>query len=335
MPTHRNDQDRSWRRKVARAEEHLLDFANRIAPLQERRAYPVSEGFEDYEGSRQYVRRVSLPHLDDPMLEILVGELMFNARSALDHLACALVPPGERTPKVMRATQFPIFTVDIDDPANANARDGWRRQTQGFPAAAADAVKKFQPFAHPHPSLGAEHHSLALLGDLQNADKHRQLLIVVESLHDPIIRHIDATGGVTYESDAGEGGRGPFRGCPDVFALILRNVAGICDELEPLITTRVPGVGLSLAGQARRSESRWRPARARGRQTTRECRAHERDDCDRPISVRVRRRLAPARIDCQSGSEMRSSSLASRQRGISKHRRWPTQPTRPAGVTSG
>lgn len=71
MPTHRNDQDRSWRRKVARAEEHLVDFANRIAPLQERRAYPVREGFEDYEGSRQYVRRVSLPHLDDPMLEIL------------------------------------------------------------------------------------------------------------------------------------------------------------------------------------------------------------------------------------------------------------------------
>jgi hypothetical protein len=48
----------------------------------------------------------------------------------------------------MRATQFPIFTVDVDDPANANARDGWPRQTQAFPIAVADAVKKFQPFAH-------------------------------------------------------------------------------------------------------------------------------------------------------------------------------------------
>jgi hypothetical protein len=282
MPTHPNGKDNSWRRKIARAEEHLFDFARRIAPLQERRAYPVSEGFEDYEGTRQNVRRVTLPHLDDPMLEILVGELMFNARSALDHLACALVPPEKRTPKVMKATQFPIFTVDIDDPANTKARDGWRRQTQGFPTAVAVAVKKVQPYAHPHPSLGAEHHSLALLRDLQNADKHRQLLIVVESLHDPIIRHTDATGAVTYESDAGglaadhvlknrgvidfaptndlehvrvevegtlaimvgEGGRGPFKACPDVFELMLGNVAGICDELEPLIT--FVGVGVHL-----------------------------------------------------------------------------------------
>lgn len=40
---------------------------------------------------------------------------MFNARSARDHLACALAPTRQRTPKVMHATQSPIFTVDVDD----------------------------------------------------------------------------------------------------------------------------------------------------------------------------------------------------------------------------
>jgi hypothetical protein len=271
----------SWRLKLARAEGHLSEFTRRIGS-QERRTYLVSEGFETEEGTREYVRRVVVPDPDDPMLEILAGELMFNARSALDHLACVLVPPDKRTTTVMRATQFPIFIRDIDNPGNAEDRKRWDRQTRGFSDTVSATIKNCQPYAASHAGLGPEHHSLAPLGTLQNADKHRQLLIVAVGLHDPIIRHIDQAGTIVYASEpgglaadralpnggvidrapandlahvhvevegapmvmVGEHGQGPFRPCPDVFEAMLRK----------------RGRHLRHARTARRRVARRRPA---------------------------------------------------------------------------
>jgi enamine deaminase RidA (YjgF/YER057c/UK114 family) len=269
----------SWRRKVDRAEEHLRDFVERITPFQERRTYPVSEGFEGEGDERHYVRRVNFPEPHDPMLAILAGEIMFNARSALDHLAAALVPASGRTRRIVKDTQFPIFSVDVDevDPltgkhAHRNERANFERMTKGFPARAVPLVKGLQPYML-SPKVDPAHHAFSILADLQNADKHRQLVIVATGLEDPVIRHITPSGLVVYESDVGglpadrilqngaavdrspdndlsgvdvevegtlalvvgEGGDGPYYPCPHAFEQMLLIARRAFERLEKFV----------------------------------------------------------------------------------------------------
>lgn len=146
-------QEPSWRLKRRRAEQHLRDFGDGVAPFYGRYVYPASEGFEDEGGTRNWIRRVTFPEPDDPMLAILAGEILFNFRSALDHLAAALVPPAQRTRKIVKDTQFPIFSVDIDklDPSTGkylhrSERANFERMTSGFPSAAIPLVKVLQPY---------------------------------------------------------------------------------------------------------------------------------------------------------------------------------------------
>jgi hypothetical protein len=272
--------DPSWRLKRCRAEQHLRDLADEIAPFYGRNTYPVSEGFEYEDNTRVWIRRVIFPEPDDPMLPILAGELMFNLRSALDHLAAALVPPARRTPKIIKDTQFPIFSRDIDkiDPATGkhvhrNERSNFERMTKGFPDKAIPLVKGLQPYML-SAQQGAENHALSILATLQNADKHRQLVIVSSGLANPVIRHTTASGLVTYESQItglpadrrlqsravvdrspvddladvqvevegtsqvmiGEGGHGPYHECIDTFAAMFRLVRQAFERLEPFVS---------------------------------------------------------------------------------------------------
>jgi hypothetical protein len=197
---------RSWRLKLARAEEHFGDLEELIRPLRERRAYPVSERVECEDDAEVRVWRVNFAEPDEAFVQILVGELMFNARSALDHIACAMVPSDRRTRQVMRATQFPIFTSDIDelDPttgkyAHPNERGNWQRMTQGLPDDAIPLLKGLQPYMF-RPEKGPDNHAFAILHAFQNADKHRGLVIVASGLTDPVVRHVRPSGLITYES---------------------------------------------------------------------------------------------------------------------------------------
>lgn len=271
----------SWRLKLDRAEEHLCDLKHRVGPLRERRVYPVSEGFEYKGESRSWTRRVNFPEPDEPMFQILAGELMFNARSSLDHLACALVPPAKRTRKIMRYTQFPIFTCDVHeiDPitgkhAHPDNWSQWVRMTTGLTDDAIPLIKGLQPYMF-GPKEGPENHALAILNAFQNADKHRELVIFVNGLAEPIVRHTRSSGLITYESEPGglpanrivangavietspandlpdvkvevegtmqilvgerDNGSNPFRGFPDVFESMLSVVRDACDRLEPFV----------------------------------------------------------------------------------------------------
>jgi hypothetical protein len=182
----------SWRTKIARAEHHLDDFKSRIAPSQERRTYPVRERFEpDYEDGC-YVGRIVIPEPEDPLLPLIAGDLMFNLRSALDHLATALVPEAKRT----RRTAFPMFTIDPNerDPSTGNylhkrARRRWGEVTKGIPESAMAIVERAQAYKLRLLGLDPRYGALALLHTFQNADKHSRLMFVVGGLHDPTIWH--------------------------------------------------------------------------------------------------------------------------------------------------
>jgi hypothetical protein len=65
----------SWRRKVERAEHHLGDLRARVAPVEERRVYPVTERLEPHDEGEAYVHRVRIPQPDDSLLPIVAGEL--------------------------------------------------------------------------------------------------------------------------------------------------------------------------------------------------------------------------------------------------------------------
>jgi hypothetical protein len=185
----------SWRTKVERAQHHLGDFVERIAPLRERRAYPVSEKLETHEQERVYIARIDIPEPTDPLLPIIAGDLMFNLRSALDHLAVALVrEPSERT-------AFPIFTDDLEarDPITGkylhrSARKRWKAMTKGFPERAMPTIERAQPYRHLREGRDPQYASLALLRVLQNADKHKRLMLIVSGLQSPIIWYNVAPG---------------------------------------------------------------------------------------------------------------------------------------------
>jgi hypothetical protein len=262
----------SWRAKVERAEHHLRDFERRIAPFNERHAYPVSDGLETEDQERLYVFRLDIPEPDDPLLPIIAGDLMFNLRSALDHVATAMVPEAQRS----RRTAFPIFADDIDelDPLTdkhlyPEARRRWKSLTKGFPAGAMPIAERAQPYRHRREGRDPQYAAMALLGAFQNADKHSRLVMVLSGLKEPTIwfnvgetrkvrarlprlppnrmlgpravvardpeplpGHMQMEAEGTLDITIGDGESGAYYSCPDIFESMVRDVHGLLDGLE-------------------------------------------------------------------------------------------------------
>ena len=93
-------------------------------------------------------------------LSLLVGEITHQLRSALDHLAYALVMAAGNTPT--RRTAFPVLTTR---PASGLRIDG------GVAPAALAAIDDLQPYQR----RDATAHPLHVLTELWNIDKHRHL----------------------------------------------------------------------------------------------------------------------------------------------------------------
>jgi len=168
----------SWRLKLLRAEKHLADLGDLFAPKPptERYPYPCREVLKSEEESDYFM---DLGIAVSPYFAIVAGDLLFNIRSALDHLICALIPDEDKG-----RAQFPIFTAD---PFEMNQRTGkpvrpevlaaWERQTKGLPDPVIALLTLMQPYCLAREQgREARHFALAVLSALQNADKHRQLI---------------------------------------------------------------------------------------------------------------------------------------------------------------
>ena len=94
-------------------------------------------------------------------IEVVLGDFFHNARSALEHLACALA----RRPT--RDTGFPIF----ENPTKFACFAG--KQMTSMKPSAKSLIKRFQPYERPDGL-----YSLWWLHELNNVDKHRSLLLV-------------------------------------------------------------------------------------------------------------------------------------------------------------
>jgi hypothetical protein len=262
----------SWRLKLQRAEEHLVDILQRIEPLRQAHRFEVTE-YPEGGGGREY--RLWTPLATDPYVAVMIGDFLFNVRSALDHLAVSLVPTNRQG-----QASFPILMIDPGaDTANADAdrtrRDYWGRATMGMQSAAVDVIRAVQPFRAEVPdgmkrfNLNPEDHVLAVLRAFQNADKHRRLVTAIEGLRpirvtatntasgevqditpDLADNHlggngatihrgreemsIDAIGAVAVAIGISESRTGPFRQIPDFPYELLRTVGRVADDLEAL-----------------------------------------------------------------------------------------------------
>jgi len=159
--------------KIRRADAHLLDLERLDREV--RRACEETISIEQDEASGHYVFRLGqLPAVPDEF-GVILGDAVHNLRSALDHLANAIIVGQRMTPN--DNTAFPILTS-----APTRKGDG----SPSFPnlnpkvdMAVRRMIDEVQPYKRATPAL----HDLAILHALDITDKHRQLLLAVVGMH--------------------------------------------------------------------------------------------------------------------------------------------------------
>lgn len=146
------------RAKIARALELLVQLDDRLHAYLD--THPVTVAQELNHGGRDIAVSLHVAHQPPVELSLLVGEVAHQLRSALDHVAHALVQASGGTPT--RATSFPVC---LQRPS------GTLRIAGGVSPAALAAVEALQPYLR----LDPEQHPLHTLNTLWNIDKHRHL----------------------------------------------------------------------------------------------------------------------------------------------------------------
>ncbi len=165
--------------KIDRATEHLEEIKVLIAPYAVSRPYEVRHSIEGK--NKDHIYSIFPIEEADPWIAIVLGDFLFDLRSALDHLRAALVPRKRRY-----SGAFPIFTENIWDrdahtgehsERTADSRQFWESSVSGMDERAVEYIDLLQPFRLPKDSIGER--GLALLNRWNNADKHRALVPVI------------------------------------------------------------------------------------------------------------------------------------------------------------
>ncbi|MGH9153731.1 MAG: hypothetical protein ACRD03_15320 [Acidimicrobiales bacterium] len=167
----------SARTKLARAEEHLAGVNMETGTFLAAHPYGTLRDV-DATGTK-YVFRLIVR--DDPplRLSVLAGDVIQNARAALDHAVVALAhhqSPVRLTEKEEGKLQFPIVTNPADFVGQVN---------QGRLSGIHDTtfIEAMQPYHG-----GSVGDVLALLNRLSNVDKHRRLSILTYSMRQGRLR---------------------------------------------------------------------------------------------------------------------------------------------------
>jgi hypothetical protein len=128
----------------------------------------------------EWTYRLSLDPVEpDEKFPIVLGDFLFNVRSALDHLVIAIAPSNRKS-----KASFPIFTKDplaVDETSglhlDTDAARRWRSWTEGLPRECIAAIQALQPHKVARDlTKPVKDQPLALLSALHNADKHRNLV---------------------------------------------------------------------------------------------------------------------------------------------------------------
>lgn len=143
----------------------------------------------------------------DPDWSVMLGDVVYNARAALDYLITALVLSNGGTDDYR--SEFPILGGDVLDGgvAGSTAIEGrWdedpksriKRKLANTPEGTKDALKPLQPF-YRAPQTNPALHPLHHLRLLSNRDKHRRLNLLA---HVAAIEFVDQSGRPLYPGGA-------------------------------------------------------------------------------------------------------------------------------------
>lgn len=159
--------------KLDRASKHLHDLKKLVAEYSITEPEGLTSRFEarvPEEGNQPGVAvRVDLREEPDPQIPLVAGDVIQNTRSSLDHLINAVVIRNGQSPS--HRTQFPIHVDRLGPKAGVRDIAIEARASK----LANSLVEKLQPY---HRVDDPTVHPLALLQDLSNIDKHRQLHVI-------------------------------------------------------------------------------------------------------------------------------------------------------------
>jgi hypothetical protein len=154
--------------KIARAEEHFDTIKNSI------RAYSLGAPYEIItrpDGKEELNIKRPPPH----EISILAGEIVYQLRSALDHLAYELVKLNPSNVTLPGAWDenclFPLWLTPPESGATYNC---FKRKLPGISKSAFALVEGLQPYGR-----GEACKALKLLAQLSNIDKHRHLNVIL------------------------------------------------------------------------------------------------------------------------------------------------------------
>ena len=131
------------------------------------------------------------------MIAVIIGEILYDLRSALDHIAVSMAPNSRKS-----KAGYPVEVTDpfAKDDDGAFIYDEERRRSftskiKGMPADAVAMIMHGQPYTRQYSEL----ETLALLNRLENADKHRELVTLGAGIMDirtivPLPRPLSSSG---------------------------------------------------------------------------------------------------------------------------------------------
>lgn len=173
----------SYARKLYWADRHIARLDELVTEFAARHPYEVRQTMK----AGREVNRFHFTERPHPDLQLIAGDVLANLRSGLDHLVTALVPRGKRREVLFPILHEPLWDLPFEEGENRAERTIPRARWDGvvkrlIHPEAEQILRSLQPltaYAQP-PKM----HPLDVLNWLSNADRHRQLTVVMTGLDD-------------------------------------------------------------------------------------------------------------------------------------------------------
>jgi len=161
------------RAKIERANEHIKNLSLEYSAHANSGQYRIVQEYDTANGILvlKFADVKTLP----TRLSVIIGDALHQLRSALDHSIHQLILKNGGI--VTKKTQFPVFQSHEGYVARGHP------MISGLSVPAAALIESFQPY-----QLGtsAGEHPLWVLAELNNADKHRLLLVTAITMEGPL-----------------------------------------------------------------------------------------------------------------------------------------------------
>jgi hypothetical protein len=159
--------------KLDRAENHLDGLQEQVAVFLKDDAHDFRHHY-DLKASR-YSLSIEVRRELPVMWSVIVGDLVHNLRSGLDHLMWQLVLAGGGKPN--GATAFPVLR---HAPATTDEWKSWRKKIRGVHPVVTEVIRSIQPYETQDGPLDG--HALIAVKALSNQDKHELPVARVQAI---------------------------------------------------------------------------------------------------------------------------------------------------------